>query len=445
MSRILVVDDEQVLLDGCEATLTKTGYDVETALSTEEALDKIAIKKYDVIVTDLKLPGLSGMDFLKILKDREPETDAIMITGYATVETAVEAMKLGAFDYIAKPFTPDELRSVVGRAIERRRLLREERLRATRNRVAFEYNMPADLYYLPEHSWAGIVSENTVSTGIDDVFQNTIGLITHIELPKKDTIVGQGSPCSEIHGAGGHVHKFLAPLKGRIVEVNESLKRDCSPLNNDPYGEGWIAKMQISNLERELSTLLSGDAMIQWWLRREIVERRTDRYVQISALDPNFKHEVAREPGGENIKVCFGCGICTATCPVREIDSAYNPRKIIRMVLLGMKERVLNSDFIWLCSTCYACTERCPQDVRFTNIINAIKNIAVNEGIIHPAFTAQVDLLTKHGRLYEIDEFDNRRRGKLGLPQLWTGKGSAGRVFETSGLLDILKKKRERI
>ncbi len=440
MSCILVVDDEPVVLDGCEATLTKTGYEVETTLNAEEALDKIEAGRYDAIVTDLKLPGLSGIQLLKIVKDKEPETDIIMITGYATVQTAVEAMKLGAFDYISKPFTPDELRSVVDRAIERRRLLREERLRATKNRVAFEYNMPADLYYLPEHSWVKVVTENTVDIGIDDVFQKTIGVITDIKIPSKDTIIEQGNPCAEIYGAAGRVYKLLAPVNGQIAEVNELLKKDSSLLNSDPYGKGWIARIRTSDFAKELANLLSGDAMIRWWLRREIVERKTDRYVQISALNPNFKHEIAREPGGENIKVCFGCGICTATCPVREIDSKYNPRKIIRMALLGMKERILKSDFIWLCSTCYACTERCPQDVKFTNIVNAIKNIAVKEGYTHPVFTAQVDLLAKHGRLYEIDEFDNRRREKLGLPKLWTGEGSAAKIFETSGLLDILKK-----
>ena len=67
MFRILIVDDEQVMLDGCEATLTRTGYDVDTALSTEEALEKTERGRYDIIVTDLKLPGLSGMEFLKIL------------------------------------------------------------------------------------------------------------------------------------------------------------------------------------------------------------------------------------------------------------------------------------------------------------------------------------------------------------------------------------------
>ena len=438
MAHILVIDDEQVILDGCEAILTKTGHDVETTLSTEDALEKITTIEYDTIITDLKMPRMTGMEFLKILKDRNPEIDVIMITGYATVETAVEAMKLGAFDYIAKPFTPDELRSVVGRATERRRLLREERLKATKDRVAFEYNMPANLYYLPEHSWAGVAPGSTVTIGIDDVFQKTIGFVTKIELPSIDTIIEQGTPCAQIHGIAGHIHKFLAPVKGQIIEVNEVLGKNYTLLNTDPYGKGWIARVRVSDLDKELSTLLSGDAMIQWWLRREIVERKTDRYVQISALDPNFKHEIAREPGGENIKVCFGCGICTATCPVREIDSQYNPRKIIRMVLLGMKERVLKSEFIWLCSTCYACTERCPQDVRFTNIINAIKNIAVREGNIHPAFTAQVELIAKHGRLYEVDDFDNRRREKLGLPKLWTGEGSTRKLFQDSGLMDII-------
>lgn len=443
MARILVVDDEPIVLDGCEATLTKTGYDVDTALSAEEALMRIKTGRYNVIVTDLKLPGLSGMQLLKTVKDKDPETDTIMITGYATVQTAVEAMRLGAFDYISKPFTPDELRSIVGRAIERRRLLGEERLKATKNRVAFEYNMPADLYYLPEHSWVRRMTENTVDIGIDDVFQKTIGIVTDIELPSAGTIIEQGNAYAELYGIAGRLYKLWAPVSGQVVAVNEKLKKDSSLLNNEPYGEGWIARVESTELDKDIANLLSGDAMIQWWLRREIVERKTDRYVQVSALDPDFKHEIAKEPGGENIKVCFGCGICTATCPIREIDTRYNPRKIIRMAILGMRERVLKSDFIWLCSTCYACTERCPQDVKFTNIINAIKNIAVKEGYIHHAFTAQVDLLAKHGRLYEIDEFDNRRREKIGLPELWTGKGSAEKIFKTSGLVDILKREAE--
>jgi len=154
----------------------------------------------------------------------------------------------------------------------------------------------------------------------------------------------------------------------------------------------------------------------------------------MSELSPKFKYEVAKEPGGENIKLCFTCGICTASCPIREIDSRYNPRKIIRMVLLGMKERVLKSDFIWLCSTCYACTERCPQGVRFTDVMNAIKNLAVKEGYCHQSFTAQIDILGRFGRLYEIDEFDNKKRLGFALPEVGKTKGFTRKIIELTGL-----------
>ncbi len=157
-------------------------------------------------------------------------------------------------------------------------------------------------------------------------------------------------------------------------------------------------------------------------------------------LYPKFKYEIAQEPGGENIKLCFACGICTASCPVREIDQRYNPRRIIRMVLLGMKERVLKSDFIWFCSTCYACTERCPQGVRFTDVINAIKNRAVKEGHIHPSFAMQIDILKKQCRLYDIDEFDNNKRTALGLPKVAKPKGFTAKIIELVGLDKLVKR-----
>jgi heterodisulfide reductase subunit C len=135
-------------------------------------------------------------------------------------------------------------------------------------------------------------------------------------------------------------------------------------------------------------------------------------------LDPNFKLLISKEPGGENIKRCFSCGTCTAGCPVREITDRYNPRKIIRMALLGMKKAVLSSQFIWLCSSCYTCYERCPQDVRIPELMNAIKNIAVREGYVPPAMKTQIDLLSSHGRLLEITEFENDKRKESGLPLL---------------------------
>lgn len=135
-------------------------------------------------------------------------------------------------------------------------------------------------------------------------------------------------------------------------------------------------------------------------------------------LDPNFKILISKEPGGENIKKCFSCGTCTAGCPVREITDRYNPRKIIRMALLGMKKEVLSSQFIWLCSSCYTCYERCPQDVRIPELMNAIRNIAVREGYVPPAMKVQIDLLSSRGRLLEITEFENDKRKESDLPLL---------------------------
>lgn len=158
----------------------------------------------------------------------------------------------------------------------------------------------------------------------------------------------------------------------------------------------------------------------------------------VTILDPKFKYEVAREPGGENIKDRFQCGTCTSGCKVAELDRKYNPRKIIRMVILGMRERVLASDFIWLCATCYTCHERCPQDVRIPEAMNALKNIAVREGYIHPAFRAQAELIAGNGRLYEVDELANERRTDWGLREIPQGSPEVAEIFGMTGLADLL-------
>ena len=161
----------------------------------------------------------------------------------------------------------------------------------------------------------------------------------------------------------------------------------------------------------------------------------------VSKLDPKFKDEVANTPGGEHIKRCFLCGTCSAGCPVHEVSDKYNPRKIIRMILLGMRDRVLSSDFVWLCSSCYTCRERCPQDVRISDIMTAVRNIAVKEGHIHPSYMGQLELINSQGKIYEIDEFDNRRRERLGLPSLPQRNEDTGKILQVTGLSKLVGNK----
>ncbi len=139
---------------------------------------------------------------------------------------------------------------------------------------------------------------------------------------------------------------------------------------------------------------------------------------KINDFNPCFKDRVAQQPGGEGIRACFGCKACTSACQVEAVDKRYDPRKIIRMILLGMEKEVLESDFLWLCSSCYGCHEVCPQNVRFTEVMFALKNLAVAEACIPPGLTAQRNLLKEHGRLYEVTDFENEKREKLGLPRI---------------------------
>ena len=119
-ARILCVDDEEVILDGFRKILAMSGYAVDTVETGQEALGLIQTRDYDFVFTDLKMPLMSGTDVAKSVKHLRPDIDVIIITGYATVETAVECMKHGAMDYVEKPFSEDELRIFVKHALIKR-------------------------------------------------------------------------------------------------------------------------------------------------------------------------------------------------------------------------------------------------------------------------------------------------------------------------------------
>ena len=124
-ARVLIVDDEEIVVRSCLRALADSGYRTEAVQSGAEALAKIADGAYDVLVLDIMMPKMDGIEVLRRVKETHPDVEVVMITGLSQIETAVSAMKLGAFDYLSKPFDPDELKLAVGRAMERRRLLQE--------------------------------------------------------------------------------------------------------------------------------------------------------------------------------------------------------------------------------------------------------------------------------------------------------------------------------
>jgi two-component system NtrC family response regulator len=124
-AKILVIDDEEIVCLSCQRILTEEGYEVHPRLSGPEGLKLLAEEPFDLAIVDLKMPGMDGMEVLQSIKRDYPQIPVIMITGYATVESAVEAMKSGAFDYLPKPFTPDEVAVVVKKALETRSMMLE--------------------------------------------------------------------------------------------------------------------------------------------------------------------------------------------------------------------------------------------------------------------------------------------------------------------------------
>ncbi len=120
-NKLLIIDDEEIVLKSSRRIFAGSDYEIDTASSGEEGLATAMTKDYDIVVTDLKMPGLGGLEILKALRRDRPRTTIIIFTGYSSVETAREALKNGAFDYVPKPFTPEELRSVVANAFQARR------------------------------------------------------------------------------------------------------------------------------------------------------------------------------------------------------------------------------------------------------------------------------------------------------------------------------------
>ncbi len=128
--KVLVIDDEEISRISCERILTRIGIETTKTASGREGLDLLMRNPYDLVLVDLKMPEMDGMEVARRIRNYDPNIVTIIITGYATIETAVTAIKEGAYDYLPKPFTPDELVIVVQRGLEKRRLDRESQVSA---------------------------------------------------------------------------------------------------------------------------------------------------------------------------------------------------------------------------------------------------------------------------------------------------------------------------
>ena len=166
--------------------------------------------------------------------------------------------------------------------------------------------------------------------------------------------------------------------------------------------------------------------------------------IKPSEMDHKFKYEISKMHGGEKLMRCFQCGTCTSDCPIARFSDTYRPRQIIRMTQLGLKDRVLKSDTLCLCASCFTCTDRCPQDVEVASVIRVLRNLAAEQGNIPQVFKEECASILESGYAYKIPELRMKKRETSGLPPLPKGNPeSIRKSLREVHLLKHLEKKGE--
>jgi signal transduction histidine kinase len=145
--RILVIDDENIVLKSFQRIFSNEKYIIETANSGEAGLEKVNSGKYDIVITDLKMPGIGGIEVLRQVREKHPDITVIIFTGFANIETARDAIRLGAFDYVPKPFTPEELRDVVHNAVKSRQEKSDSKMLDLMAIVSHELKSPVSVVH----------------------------------------------------------------------------------------------------------------------------------------------------------------------------------------------------------------------------------------------------------------------------------------------------------
>ncbi len=282
-ARILAVDDEHIILDSFRKILVLAGFSVDTVDNGPEALSLLRARDYDFLFTDLKMPVMNGVEVVKAAKHLRPDMDVVVITGYGTIETAVETMQFGAIDYVQKPFTEEELVAITNRLVIKREARMEAQRRPTVRVVApavaevvasGEYCVPGGAFVYPGHTWARIDPAGQVWTGMDDFARKHLKAVDRVEVPAVGTTVRRGEPLFTVR-RGAQVAHLLAPISGEITQVNEALKGSASLIVQSPYDRGWVCLVRPSNLAAELDGLRIGKPVVAWY-QDEIARSRKE-------------------------------------------------------------------------------------------------------------------------------------------------------------------------
>ncbi|NOR68007.1 MAG: response regulator [Woeseiaceae bacterium] len=315
-ARILAVDDEEIILDSFRKILVLAGYSIDTVERGSEVLGLIRQNDYDFVFTDLRMPEMDGVEVTKAVKHLRPDIDVIVITGFASIETAVETVKFGAIDYIQKPFAEDELLEFVKSALIKRQDNLEKQMRhkvrlikpgTSESRSKFELNVPGGVFISPQHAWARIELNGTVRIGLDDLLRKIFEKIDQVELPETGQEIEKGETLFSVK-YGDYSLKIPSPLSGKITSVNTEHAEHPEWLAIKPFELSWMCGIEPSMLARELPGLTIGLDSVDWY------QKEIDRYKElsnkfledISQYESSEAKEVEENRNAEYLKLLVG-------------------------------------------------------------------------------------------------------------------------------------------
>lgn len=244
---ILVIDDEERICQSFEKALAREGYDVISFTDGSNALERMKEGGIDLVVSDLMMPEKTGLDILQEMREGGIETNLVMITGYASIENALETMRHGAVDYLPKPFTLAELKGVVARGLCASEINPEDMPKP-----------PAGTYEIRNHSWMRKTGDDEVVVGVHPFVLRCGGRITEVELPMEEDELVQGGAFGKLQIEESRVPvRLWSPVSGDVKETNSKAVENPVLVTEDPYGAGWLLKLKPTHYEENLKFLVA--------------------------------------------------------------------------------------------------------------------------------------------------------------------------------------------
>lgn len=238
--KILVLDDDPAVTLSCKRILGAEGYNIKTVARGEDALRELEKDEYELLITDIRLPDTTGIEVVRETRVIQPNTDVVVITGYPTLEDAKESIRLGAFEYIEKPFTPEFMINVAKKVFDRRGwILREAYINEFRDYIVPLRDRENPVIFYKEGVWARPTKSGLWEVGYDLRYELASGEMVYVDFQKVEKVKA-GEPFARLLTGSGKIIDVSAPMTSEIKEINTKANDVISSLIRDHLSEGWL-------------------------------------------------------------------------------------------------------------------------------------------------------------------------------------------------------------